>query len=265
MARFALQLAAEMGEAGGASKEECAAFADTGARLPIPRAHDGKLVLQSEDFERLAEPRFDLWKDRGNMYCNQVSHERMHRSKAIKQADVLLLMTMYPGEFTDAEVRYAWDYYIPYTTHDSSLSAGIHAMAAIRLGMREEAWKFWQRSAGLDLNVASGQANEGIHIAGAGSNWMIAVCGFGGMRTAVQSETLTFNPKLPTAWTRLAFPINWKGSQVYVEITDGQCAITNQSAQPLTVCVQGRQADIPAGETMPFIYDNQWVEVPALA
>ncbi len=39
----ALTLAAEVGETVGATQEECAAFAQTAARLPMPRSRDGRL------------------------------------------------------------------------------------------------------------------------------------------------------------------------------------------------------------------------------
>ena len=56
--------------------------------------------------------------------------------------------------------------YVPVTTHDSSLSAGIHALGALRLGLDREAWDFFLKSASLDLDTAQGGAAQGIHIAG---------------------------------------------------------------------------------------------------
>ncbi len=110
-------------------------------------------MLQCEEFEGLADINFDaLWKDRIKPFAAQVSQERLYRSKCLKQADVLLLMMLFPHEFTDAEVALAWDYYLPYTTHDSSLSPGVHALIALRLGLIDEAWSFWKRSYGIDLN-----------------------------------------------------------------------------------------------------------------
>ena len=39
------------------------------------------------------------------------------------------------------------------TTHDSSLSAGIHAIVAAHLGKAEEAYAFWLQSSRIEHNT----------------------------------------------------------------------------------------------------------------
>ncbi len=248
MVAFALRAAAEVGEAAGASPEECRAWAAAAEGLPIPRANDGVLVLQCEGFDRMADPRFDeYWRDRTQPFAAQVSQERLYRSRCLKQADVLMLMAMFPAEFSDAEVRRAWDYYVPLTTHDSSLSAGVHALVALRLGLVAEAWAFWQRSRDIDLDIEHGGAAEGIHIANAGAAWQAAVLGFAGMRTAMQADALTLSPHLPAAWSRLAFPVIWKGCPAYVDIRREGVRITNRGTVPLDVRVNDEPGRLAAG------------------
>jgi trehalose/maltose hydrolase-like predicted phosphorylase len=248
MAAFALALAAEVGPHAGATPEECREFARVARGLPIPRAAGGRLVLQCEEFPRFAEPNFaELWRNRAATFAAQVSQERLYRSKCLKQADVLMLMMLFPHEFTDAEVRAAWDHYVPYTTHDSSLSAGAHAIVACRLGLLDEALAFWRRSCAQDLDFAHGGAAEGIHIAGAGANWQMAVFGFAGMATAPQAQALTLRPRLPAGWTRLAFPVVWRGTPVYVDITPAGCVIANRGSRALDAVVNGAPLTVPAG------------------
>jgi kojibiose phosphorylase len=250
MVRFVLALAARTP---GASAEEARAFAEAARLLPIPRAADGLLVLQSEDFELLAEPQFErLWHDRRRPFSSQAPQEWLYRTRCLKQADVLMLMHLMPHEFSDAEVRRAWDYYVPYTTHDSSLSAGIHAIIACRLGLDEAAWNFWRRSAEIDLDVEHGGAAEGIHIACAGANWQVAVLGFAGLATALQSDHLLLRPRLPRAWSRLAFPLVWKGCPVSVDIIPGVTTVSNRGAAPLPVTVGGETREIPPGASWQF-------------
>ena len=43
--------------------------------------------------------------------------------KALKQADVLMLPYLFPERFSAEQIRQSYDFYYPYTTHDSSLSA----------------------------------------------------------------------------------------------------------------------------------------------
>ncbi len=253
MAAFSLATAARYARSGGANEQECAAFADAAARLPILRRDDG-LVLQCEEFEKLAEPRFEeLWKDRSKPFAAQVSQERLYRTKCLKQADVLMLMMLFPDEFADKDVRKAWDYYLPVTTHDSSLSAGAHAIIAKRLRMDDKAWEFWQKASGMDLDVSHGGAADGVHIAGAGATWQVAVLGFAGMATAMQSEILKLSPRLPKAWTRLAFPVVWRGCPVYVDINSEKVTVANRGEMEIVAEVYGEARRIPAGRTERFL------------
>lgn len=251
---FALDLAARIGDAGGATPAERAAFAAVAAGLKIPRRADG-LVLQCDEFESLAEPDFDrIWPDRDRPLAAQTSQERLYRTRCIKQADVLMLMALFPHEFSDPEVAQAWDFYLPYTTHDSSLSPGVHAMVAARLDRLEDALRFFHAAAGVDLDVARGGAREGIHIANAGALWQAAVFGFAGLRTALQADRLTLNPRLPPSWTRLAFPLVWRGVPVDVDLRRDAVSLTNHGSRPLEASVSGQPRIIPAG---------QRVELPA--
>lgn len=224
-------------------------FAQIARSLPILRRADG-LVLQCEEFERLAGMDFEtLWRDRNQPLAAQVSQERLYRSKVLKQADVLLLMALFPHEFSDDDVRRAWNYYLPFTTHDSSLSPGVHALIAIRLGLMDQAVRFFEQSCATDLDDG---AEEGIHIAAAGINWQIAVLGFGGLHTAMTADVLTLTPRLPPGWRRLAFPVHWKGQSVWVDMDPAQVRITNRGHTPLKVSLRQRVAQVPARATSVF-------------
>lgn len=254
IAAFNLELAARLGKRGGASNEEIAAFKKTATALRIMRSKTNPdLVLQCEGFEELAEPRFDkFWADRKGCYAARVSQERLYRSKNLKQADVLLLMAMFPNEFTDKEVKVAWDTYVPVTTHDSSLSAGVHSIVALRLGNYQEAWNLFMKSATIDLDTDHGGAAQGIHIAGCACNWQVVVQGFAGMQTAVQSETLSFNPNLPKHWKMLSFKIVWKGIPVGVTMKREKTILTNLGEKSINISITGHAAALAAGEIKEF-------------
>jgi kojibiose phosphorylase len=248
LASHALELAARVGGAAGAGEDECRAFAAASAQLFQPRANDGLLVPQCEEFARLAEPRFDkLWPDRTRPFSTQVSQERLYRSKCLKQADVLMLPLLFPHEWTPDMLRRNWDYYQPCTTHDSSLSPGVHAIVALELGLHDEAWDFWRRASQLDLNVAHGGAAEGIHIAGAGATWMVATLGFAGLRTALHASALTLRPRLPRAWTRLSFPLVWKGCRAFVDLTHTTARVENRGEHALSAAVHDDARTIARG------------------
>ncbi|KAA0214522.1 MAG: glycoside hydrolase family 65 protein [Leptolyngbya sp. PLA3] len=242
MVQRALELAARLAEAA----DERERFASAARGMWQPRA--GELVLQCEEWPLLAEPEFETtWVDRSRTYAAQVSQERLYRSKCLKQADVLMLMAMLPHEFSDAEVATAWREYVPYTTHDSSLSPGAHALVALRLGMLEEAWKFWQQGKGLDLDVSHGGAAEGIHIAACGAMWQMVVYGFAGVKSAMETEVLTIAPRVPEHWKALRFPLCWRGSRVRVEIGKPSVCVTHVDGPEIDVIVRGQRRHVEAG------------------
>jgi len=246
---FALEAAAAVGRRGGATRAECRAFARTAAALPMPRSPDGSLVLQCEEFDRLAAADINaLWKNRRIMFCWQVLPEKLYRSQCMKQADVLLLMALFPHEFTRADMQRAWDYYVPLTTHDSSLSFGTHCIIAAMLGLEDHAYDYWRRGAELDLNVSRGNAAEGIHIAAAGNTWQATVFGFAGVASAMQADVLTITPRLPRRWRRLAFPLVWHGTPVTIEITRSAVAVTNHGRAPLAADICAARTAVAPGE-----------------
>jgi kojibiose phosphorylase len=207
--------------------------------------------MQNEAFETLAEPAFELWKDRSKTYAAQVSQERLYRSKNLKQADVLMMMFLFGEEYSDKEISQAWDYYVPVTTHDSSLSAAIHSILGCRLGKHQDSWDFWQKSSMIDVDFDHGGPAEGIHIAACAGNWMNLVYGFAGIKPALQSATLSINPALPKALTKIQFPIIWSGARVSIEITHSGTTVTHLGEGPaLDVIIRGKKHVLKQSETI---------------
>ncbi len=203
----------------GIATAELADFASIADGLPVRVRPDG-VVVQCDGFERLEDIDFDaVWADRGLPFGRFVSQERNYRSKALKQADALMLAYLFPAEFPVEQVAATYDYYEPLTTHDSSLSCVVHAILAARLGRREEAWALFARSLDIDLDAAGGGAAEGIHIANCGGIWQAVVIGFAGMSWAYESPVPRFDPRLPRHWTSLEFPLRSAGRSWEVRIT----------------------------------------------
>jgi kojibiose phosphorylase len=194
---------------------EIAAVADA---LPIRGRADG-VIMQCDGFESFEDVDFNVaWKDRSKPFGHFVSQERNYRSKALKQADVLMLAHLFPAEFTVESLSANYDYYEPLTTHDSSLSSVIHSILAARLGRADAAWGFFRRALDIDLDSGSGGAAEGIHIANCGGIWQAVVMGFAGMSWAYETDAPRFEPRLPRQWASLQFPLSWKGREYAVRI-----------------------------------------------
>lgn len=198
------------------SAEEQRQIRTVADRLAVHRRADG-ILLQCREFEQFEDPDFAaLWPDRSRPFGACVSQERNYRTKALKQADVLMLPYLFPGCMDADELERTYAYYYPLTTHDSSLSYIVHAILQARMGHPDEARRLFGRSIGIDLD---GGAAEGIHIANCGGIWQGVVLGFCGMQSACHTDRLHFVPHLPGGWKRVAFSVVWHGQRRQVEIT----------------------------------------------
>lgn len=199
------------------TNEELKTFENIGNSLKIPYDKQKELVLECEEFYEYADIDFDeIWTDRTKPFGHFISQEKNYRSKALKQADVLEMMRLFPNDYSDEQVKNAYDYYEPITTHDSSLSAATHGIIACRLNKMKEAEKFFRKTLGIDLSLDKKGAAEGIHIANCGGIWQLIVFGFAGL--TIDNDELKINPKLPSKWNGLEFNVVFKGEKYNVKI-----------------------------------------------
>jgi trehalose/maltose hydrolase-like predicted phosphorylase len=77
------------------------------------------------------------------------------------------------------------------------------------------------------------------------------------MGTAMETEELTLRPALPAAWTRLAFPLVWKGVPLHVELTPDTATIVNRGSVPLGVRLQKTVHQIAPGATLRTPYSRR--------
>ncbi|MDZ7799474.1 MAG: beta-phosphoglucomutase [Trueperaceae bacterium] len=143
----------------------------------------------------------------------------IYRHQVLKQADVLLAHHLRPSGVSRTQLRRDAAYYAPRTTHDSSLSACVHAIIAARLGRAGEALDFFARTARMDLDDLNGNVKDGVHAAAMAGTWLAVTEGFGGLD--VQGGTPCFHPRLPAGWTRLRVRVAWHGRVIEVD-TDAE-------------------------------------------
>src|ERR1019366_7681149 len=98
--------------------------------------------------------------------------ERVRRSKAIKQADVVALSAVLEANFR---------YYEPRTAHGSSLSPALYALVAARLGDGPLAQAYFRQAAEIDLANNMGNAAGGVHMGALGGLWQAAVFAAAGL------------------------------------------------------------------------------------
>ena len=172
-----------------------------------------ELFLQDEMFERL-EP-MPTRKDGGAPLYRRICFDRMQRYRALKQADLVQLMTLFPGGFTRRQMQNVWDAYEPLTVHDSSLSFGAHAQLAFRLGLADKAWEYFEKSVYLDLTDGlCNTGKEGVHMASLGASWQALVYGALGLWS--EGGQLAVEPALPPQIKRLSLCVYHRGERYRV-------------------------------------------------
>ena len=144
------------------------------------------------------------------------SWDRILRSPYIKQADTLQGFYFFEDHFTKEELQKHYEFYEPFTVHESSLSPCVHSVLASALGKTDEAYTLYLRTARLDLDDYNKEVHEGLHITSMAGTWLSIVEGFAGMR--VKNGELHFTPRLPKHWESLSFKVIFQGETKEIKL-----------------------------------------------
>ena len=177
--------------------------------------------------------------DRSQRPINQKwSWDRILRSPYIKQADTLQGFYFFEDHFTKEQLEKHFDFYEPFTVHESSLSPCVHSIQAAVLGRMEQAYTFYLRTSRLDLDDYNKEVHEGLHITSMAGTWMSIVEGFGGMR--VKNDQLHFEPKIPKEWNAYTFKVNFRNAIVKVEVNHQETKVSVEGDQEIDIVVNGK-------------------------
>jgi trehalose/maltose hydrolase-like predicted phosphorylase len=205
------------------------------------------LFEQFDGFFQLAVLDQEKYAGRDSSYQAILGLEALQKYRIIKQADVLMLLTVLDDEFDLKTKKANWDYYYPITDHEygSSLTPALHTILACELGQLDKAYRLFVLGALVDLENLRGNTPEGVHVACAGAVWQAAILGLAGLR--VSDAGYTTSPCWPDGWTRLAFTFQHRGESVFVDLRNPAVSsetISNTSlGEPLDVPVEEDQAD----------------------
>lgn len=144
------------------------------------------------------------------------SWDRILRSPYIKQADTLQGFYFFEDHFTKEELQKHYEFYEPFTVHESSLSPCVHSVLASALGKTDDAYTLYLRTARLDLDDYNKEVHEGLHITSMAGTWLSIVEGFAGMR--VKNGELHFTPRLPKHWESLSFKVIFQGETKEIKL-----------------------------------------------
>ena len=218
------------------------------SKMYFPYSETHQVFLQQDGFlDKQLIPVSQL--DKSQRPINQHwSWDRILRSPYIKQADTLQGFYFFEDRFSDFELEKHFDFYEPFTVHESSLSPCVHSIQAAKLGRMDQAYAFYLRTSRLDLDDYNKEVEEGCHITSMAGTWMSIVEGFGGTR--VRNGQLHFAPKIPKQWDAYAFKLNFRGQILKVSISHNQASFIVDVGEPLAIVVNGKEVLVdPKNET----------------
>ena len=170
------------------------------------------------------------------------SWDRILRSPYIKQADILQGFYLFEDHFTDKELERHFDFYEPFTVHESSLSPCVHSIQAAKLNRMDQAYTFYLRTSRLDLDDYNHEVEEGLHITSMAGTWISIVEGFGGMR--VKENTLSFSPRIPKQWKAYSFKVNFRNQIIKVNINQNETKFELVGDNNLEILVNNKKITI---------------------
>jgi trehalose/maltose hydrolase-like predicted phosphorylase len=229
------------------SDEELADWRDAVARIVIGLDHATGIYEQFAGFHALEPLDLAAYAERTVPIDVVIGRERTQRAQVVKQADVVALIALLPGEFPGAMAETNFRHYEPRCAHGSSLSAGMHALVAARLGDPEMALRYLRETAATDLDLDSSSAG-GVRIAGLGALWQAVIRGFAGLD--LMSETLAIDPKLPPQWRSLSFRVCWRGRSLAIRVAGRNVQATLLQGNEMEIRIAGSMRKLAPGATL---------------
>jgi len=227
---------------------ETDSWSKVAGNLYFPFSNEHQVFLQQDGFldKELVKVK-DL--DRSERPINQKwSWDRILRSPYIKQADVLQGFYFFEDHFSLEQLERHFDFYEPFTVHESSLSPCVHSIQAAKLDRMEQAYTFYLRTSRLDLDDYNKEVEEGLHITSMAGTWLSIVEGFGGMR--VLEDKLCFTPRIPKQWKSYSFKVNFRDRVIKVNVTADNSTFTLNGHEEMSIRVNGKRIVLKPDEAV---------------
>ena len=195
-----------------------------------------------EEFEGYADlpqalPR--VGKGRGPRFANESERRAAQKllnfdTNVVKQADVILLMSMFADDFSVEVKRAAFNFYEPRTVHESSLSYGPHARVAADIDALDKCADFITKASRYNLDFTPiDDYGNGLHLSAYAGAWQGLVQGLAGLR--VHDGVLSLRPKLPSSWQGYRFVICFHGKRVFIDVRAQGVVVVTVDGETLAI------------------------------
>lgn len=212
---------------------------DFSQKLYVPAPNEKGIIEQFDGYFALEDVTPEVLKSRElkpNEYWG--GHGLASTTMTLKQADVVMMLNVFRNEYSTEIKKANWEFYEPYTEHGSSLSACAYAIVAAEIGDTDWAYKYFMKTASVDLTGNTKQYLGSLYIGGThpaanGGAWNTAIFGFAGV--SFTDNTLDISPRLPKNWDSLSFKLNWKGENLNIKVTKSGVVIEGIKNSSVTV------------------------------
>ena len=212
---------------------------DFAEKLYVPLPNEAGIIGQFDGYFALEDVTPEILKTRElkpNEYWG--GHGLASTTRTLKQADVVMMLNVFRNEYSEEIKKLNWDFYEPYTEHGSSLSACAYAIVAAEIGYTDWAYKYFMKTASVDLTGDTKQYLGSLYIGGThpaanGGAWNTVIFGFAGV--SFTNDTLDISPRLPKNWNGLSFKLNWKGDKLDIRVTENRIEISGMTNSKVTV------------------------------
>ena len=137
-------------------------------------------------------------------------------------------------------------YYLPRTSHGSTLSRLVHAYLAQIAGNHELSWKLYQESLRSDyLDIQGGTTREGVHLGVMTGTILFALRAYAGLDWT--ENHLSINPALPPGWKEMEFNLDFQGDRYHFKISNQQLNIKVEAEGQKKISIQDRMVSLQPG------------------
>ena len=224
------------------TEEELSQIQEAADKMYLP--YDEDLGISPQDDSFLQKPVWDIASTPKEEFPLLLHYHPLHlyRYQVCKQADTVLAHFLFPETADRKTMEKSYRYYEKITTHDSSLSTCVFSMQASRLGLKEEAEKYFGDSAKLDLYNLHKNTGDGVHTANMGGAYMAIVYGFAGVR--IDEKGLSIDPFLPESIKGYSFNFVYRNSHIRLEVKEGLMSVALIAGEGLTFFHAGEKCRI---------------------
>ena len=190
---------------------------DIASKIVIPKSKKNGLIESFKGyFQKKYVPIKALDENFMPLFPKTVPLKDIGRTQLIKQADVVMLLHLFPEEYPLKQKKENFSFYDRRTLHKSSLSPSTYAAVGWETENYQKAWHYFRYALCADLKNHYGNTQEGIHAASLGGIWQAVINGFAGMR--LNEDMISFSPYLPPGIELMKFKLRYKGGYFSISL-----------------------------------------------